>query len=742
MKININKILISFIALFLIFNLLVMFDVNIFYIRAILSFLFIITVPGALILLILKVRDQDFWKFLVYAVGLSIGFVMFAGLAVNWILPFLHITDKPLSPWPILICFDLFLLAMGFFAYKRNKDLGIEFKILKLDRSNTIFFIIPMLFPVLSILGALILNNNGPDTLTMILLGGIAIYVLMMVIFRKKLNENLYPWSIFLISLSLLLMLSSRSQSILGSDISFEYRVLLQTLRLEHWSIENYRNTYNTCLSITILPTILIKYLNISPINLLKFIYPLLFSLVTPILLTFYKKSFPKILNFLATFFILSWVWFIDPMIGLARQEIGFIFFGLLIASFINYKENNKILFVIFGFCLIVSHYSTAYVGLAMLLFIWAIEKINKAIKKDKTEEKDQISFRLIAILLIFGFLWYSQVTPASNGALDFVEKTITNLNNAFNDDVRSQKLTEIIPLNAGGRLQANLSAYISQTRSEIGGENINSNLNYQIYPVNTKYNSEKLFGLDLTKFTTYLYRGVVFLIEIMLLSGAIVMIFNKKIRARLKENRIYYINSFFILALALMLALPFASLSYNFERLYMQALFAISIIPFLPLMIIKKEKLKKFLFFSMVVLLILLFLFNYGFLWKFSQTKQFLWLNNEGQHHSFFYINFKDISAAKWINEESVNRIFLDPVSKHILAIYATNISTSNMTSSLIPQTISKTGVIYLSSHNIEDNSVFYYYRGTVFTHNLPKGNFDADKNKIYNNMGATLYQ
>src|SRR3989344_2496274 len=139
MKININKILISFIALFLIVNLLVMFDVNIFYIRAILSFLFIITVPGALILLILKVRDQDFWKFLVYAVGLSIGFVMFAGLAVNWILPFLHITDKPLSPWPILICFDLFLLAMGFFAYKRNKDLGIEFKILKLDRSNTIF---------------------------------------------------------------------------------------------------------------------------------------------------------------------------------------------------------------------------------------------------------------------------------------------------------------------------------------------------------------------------------------------------------------------------------------------------------------------------------------------------------------------------------------------------------------------------------------------------------------------------
>ncbi|MBS3072930.1 hypothetical protein J4477_03795 [Candidatus Pacearchaeota archaeon] len=122
----------------------------------------------------LKIREVGFWEYLVYTVGLSISFIMFAGLAVNWILPWLNITDKPLSLYPILTCFNLFLLVFWLVAFIRNQDLKpLEVKYSKLDLLNRIFFIVPMSFPVLSILGAFLLNNHGTNILTMIMLGGI-----------------------------------------------------------------------------------------------------------------------------------------------------------------------------------------------------------------------------------------------------------------------------------------------------------------------------------------------------------------------------------------------------------------------------------------------------------------------------------------------------------------------------------------------------------------------------------------
>ena len=89
-----SKIFYGILAFLLIVNLLVIFNIDYFYIRAILAFIFIVTIPGLLIMLIFKIREVGFWEYLVYTIGLSIAFIMFAGLVVNWTLPFLHITDK------------------------------------------------------------------------------------------------------------------------------------------------------------------------------------------------------------------------------------------------------------------------------------------------------------------------------------------------------------------------------------------------------------------------------------------------------------------------------------------------------------------------------------------------------------------------------------------------------------------------------------------------------------------------
>ena len=94
MNLSKNKFFLGILAFLLIVNLLVISNLDYFYTGTILSFIFLITIPGLLIMLMLKIREVRFWEYLVYTIGLSVSFIMFAGLAVNWILPWLHITNK------------------------------------------------------------------------------------------------------------------------------------------------------------------------------------------------------------------------------------------------------------------------------------------------------------------------------------------------------------------------------------------------------------------------------------------------------------------------------------------------------------------------------------------------------------------------------------------------------------------------------------------------------------------------
>ncbi|MCJ7666241.1 MAG: hypothetical protein MUO59_05840, partial [Actinobacteria bacterium] len=205
-------------------GLLIFSDIQFPYFRAILSCAFLILIPGLLIMLMLKIRKIGIWEYLIYTIGLSIAFLMFGGGFVNLIMPLVGI-DRPLSLIPLFISFDILLLIFWIIAYKRNKETSIVIKLPEMDLSDKILFIAPVVFPLLSVLGATTLNNGGTNYLTMAMFGGIVVYFFFLVLFRKKLNRNIYPWAILMISISLLFSNSLRSWHLTGGDISLEYYV-------------------------------------------------------------------------------------------------------------------------------------------------------------------------------------------------------------------------------------------------------------------------------------------------------------------------------------------------------------------------------------------------------------------------------------------------------------------------------------------------------------------------------------
>ncbi|MHB9129379.1 MAG: DUF2206 domain-containing protein, partial [Candidatus Humimicrobiaceae bacterium] len=105
--------------------------------------------------------------------------------------------------------------------------------------------------------------------------------------------------------------------------------------------------------------------------------------------------------------------------------------------------------FIIFGFSMIVSHYSTSYVALAFFLgtyiltFLfrkWENRKINQRWRSHEKKQKYYLSGYLMIVLLVFGFVWYSTITHTTNGLVDFINNSSSNLENIFSDDVGSGK--------------------------------------------------------------------------------------------------------------------------------------------------------------------------------------------------------------------------------------------------------------------------------------------------------------
>jgi len=764
-----NKLFIGILAFMLIVNLLVIFNLNYFYIRAILAFIFLITIPGLLIMLCLKIRNINFWEYLVYTVGLSITFIMFAGLAVNWILPFLNITDKPLSLYPILICFDTILLILWLIAHKRNEDnthiLIFPFEEYKLKGKKTfkfipkfpslswidrIFIIIPFFFPFMAVIGAFLLNNHGTNIVTMIMLGGIATYVFMIVLFRDKLNKNVFPWALWMISISILLASSLRGWSINAMDTNLEYSIFKVAESNGLWTTQGIPSTFNYMLSTAILPSIMNIFCKINAYYIYKLFFILIFSIIGIIIYQISIKYINSILSFLAVFFFISQPTFVNYWSIPARQQIAFIFFGLmffvLFSKEINPKTRN-LLFVIFGFSMIVSHYSTSYIALAIFLFAYICiffykRYENYKIRKEKIKPSKKQEFYLtgvlVLLLLVFGFLWYSQVTPTANGLIDFAHKSISNMGNMFSEDVQSEGNSIIDNLHIAKNINYNqlLKTYLNETHVSN-----NSEISNGVDPLSLKEvvikNSP---GIPINKNISYaiLFRGLITILsKLFFIFGALIFIF-KNFR-----EKILFFSIFFIF---LMLnILPFLSIDYDLVRTYQQFLIIASFFFIIGIFAIFSKVFKKASLYFLVVFLLLYFFLMPLFAFQiFGGSDLSIDLNYKGNDYSRYYLHQSEISSARWILSERQNyHIYLASSAKSRLFTVSNPKEINNIIipNILLPIRI-KNSYVYTTYSNKVWNIVYQVYQANPLSFNFPSNFFNENKNLIYNNGGSEIFK
>ena len=475
--------LMFFALLLLLTNLTVLLNIPV--LRQVSGFIFLTFIPGFLVLFILKLNRLGLVEKILLSVGLSVAFSMLFGLAVNGLLLVLGFT-KPLSTSPLLISFSIATIVLAIIAYIRNKGITFSFSALKLATGEKAFLILPVLFPLLSIVGMRIMNLTDNNMLLMLLLFLIPAYVIFVSFYHSKAPQRLYPSLIYLISISLILMLPLRSNHIIGSDVHDMYYLFQMTLQEGHWGLF-IGGLLDACLSISVLPTIYQSFLQINPEYLFKILPVLLFSISPVVVYIIAKKYIGSFFAFIASFFFMAQFVFLWTAAS-CNTNLAILFFALAIMVLFHDGMSEfakRPLFIIFAISCIVSHYSTSYICFFALLFAWiGMEIIPRILTRERKvttpsenpiagsnphdslpdavpprsnvgasdptatevtqhQLRGVITINMVGLFFVILFFWYSQITVAPfNVGVGFLHRTLINLNQWYLVEAKGPTVT------------------------------------------------------------------------------------------------------------------------------------------------------------------------------------------------------------------------------------------------------------------------------------------------------------
>ena len=588
---------------------------NIPYLRLISGFIFLAILPGSLIVWVLKLNRIGPAEKAALVAGLSIAFLLFFGLSLNNLLLAVGF-ETPLSTASLMIAFDIAFILLLIAGRVVNTDRGFSLTNPHLSRHEKAFLIVPVIIPVLSVLGSHIMRTTGDNTVLIAVLLLIPAYIASVCLYNRKFPERLYPVVLYLISVSLLLIYALRFPHIWGRDVHAEYYIFQMTLCNLHWSIIEHA-LLDACLSISLLPTIFQSITGADAQEyLFKGVYVAMCSFIPLAIYTISKRYVGGLYAFLASFFFISQSTFLSTA-GSARTNVAIFFSALAVMVLFNDKIDpvkQRILFFVFILAIVVSHYSTAYIFFFVVLFSWVAAEV---VARKHIFERT-MSLRIVLFFSVVIFIWYAQLTDAAfSVGVTFIKDTLANLNNFFLEESR----TDMFHLLLGKGLAYSVLSTVSL----------------------------------LVTWCTFIFIGIGVLTMVIKFQGMV------DIRGARLQKPDFLKTRFEVGYLTMVLActgllmaivlLPYISVGYDICRLYSLVVVVLSVC-FVIGGIVLSERFGLKLNSCQIILVILLSysMFVTGVAYQIFGAPVSVILNSEGDVYACEYVHDSESSAAKWL--------------------------------------------------------------------------------------------
>ncbi len=373
------------------------------FLRIIFGFLYLTFLPGVLILGKFRFNKLTVIEVFLYSIGLSFFFLMFIGMLINFLYPFCGI-EKPISEVPLVITFSILTLALTLICYSSNK----KYTFCLLSRNPckiSLEFFLVLMIPFLFILGTYFINFYNSNVLSIV-----SILFTIIIIFGllKKNRFDLFPFAIWVISLSFMFHWSLITMYIPISDGTIEYYFSNMVIKNGIWDYAIDTGS-NSLLSVVILNPIYCHICNIPLTWVYKLILPTLMSFVPIGLYNVYNKYYSEDISFISCIFFFTMYSFFS-WIALAMKHVtAYIFVVLIFTLLTNKSENDSkksLLLIIFTMSLIVSHYGISYLFILTIFTVLLLSQVNKLIKKNFLAA-GKITNTYMILCFIFAISWY-----------------------------------------------------------------------------------------------------------------------------------------------------------------------------------------------------------------------------------------------------------------------------------------------------------------------------------------------
>jgi len=698
-------------------------------------------IPGLVIGFLLKINYKKTANMIVKVLALSLVFLMLTGYLANEILPHISI-NRPLDLHPFIVVFNVSLFVAAVFAYKGIRLLERLTRIRKtkismnFSKENFILVTLSIFSLLLFILGTIVLNNDGSNTLTIIAIFLLIISTFYCLINHKELSIVCLSIFIYSASLGLLLMFSLRSSHVLGFDINNEYHVFQLAQQNGRWSLSKDVNPYNACLSITILPTLLSNLIHISGEYIFKFVYQVIFAFVPLSLFFLYKKLSDIRIALVGSLIFIFQIYFAQQLPALARQEIAFLFLVLVIDCLTtSYSEHRtKLLLYIFSFALIVSHYSTAYFWMFTLLIFYIVYFLFKKFYKRSTLTVSRPSIYYLLIIILGIMLWFGQITTTSSNLTQFITHLPSTFSTLLSSDSLNNDLSKIQFRNSNTNTLQNLNKNFKQTTKEFSNyynlSPIPNSQNYQPQLTSSITITPKISGFLAgvsNIVSTTIYIAIAYGLE--LIGMTIVIIKRKKYKKLLLLDMLAFAC---IPLVVIILLVPSIAVDYNLSRAYMQLLILFA--PFAAIALFSLYKIIKFRH-AMVatgIILGIFLLYTTGLYNLVFGGSAFINLENFGYDHDKFYTSNAEVYSIKWLQTNYVSKIPVYSDEYGALKIQAYS-NINSIRGILYPNLVETNSYVFLDNTNIKEDIAFTNTQNQDIEYAVPLGTLSYSMNTIY---------
>ena len=707
-------------------------------------------------------------------VGFSLASVllllMLGGVAADVVLPVVGV-QRPLDPVPVVLLGDAVTVSLYVlrWRYPAKRPAGIGLAALR--REETRLLLGSALCVVLAVLGANRLNNGAGDQVSLAALVAAVLTLGFGLLWRHRVREVTTSVVLYLLSLSLLLMTSLRGWFVTGHDIQTEYQVFQLTLAHGRWTIANFHNAYNACLSITILPTELARVIGVADPYIYKVFFQLIFAVCPVLVYTIARRYWPVPTAMLAAIYFISFPTFFTDMPFINRQEVALLFVAVAILAITNESwslRGRSIALIVACAGVEVSHYSSMYVFFGILVVTWAMQtgmRLRQRIRRTRAAHAQPpvwakatpiVDVRSVLAVCVLTFAWGYLATQSAGAVLTDAESAISGLlghTGARSNSVgysllfwrtpsEQHVLNEYSSAAVKLREQTPRTSYIGPSLAS--GSQLQA-VSQPLLPLTTIGRALSDIGIPVASLNKVIRLAAAQAEQLFVGIGIIAFLFARRFRKQVGWE-FFCLSVASVLMLALVTILPNLSVDYGLLRVFQQSLIIIAPVIVTGSIAIFTRLGSTWAARAAAAVCVGIFISTTGLLPQaLGGYPAQLSLNNSGQYYSIYYMHPQEEAGVSWLSAQSgvlPSGVQATHSSNRFLFTSPAKVTGQQFIEDAFPVLLRQHAWVILDYSTLHTGLAAASYDGDLIPYKYPIGILENNKNLVYNNGGIEIYR